>query len=149
MASGLNFVATPSQLRGLRRGNPGNKGGGTPPWAWRDACRAALVQGNADVVLRKIISGDLHEEIGQSKDGEPIYGVTKNADRLKAMQLAASYAVGLPVQPTVDLTPRPAAEMTATALLEAIPRLLGILPGTAQSKAQALQAVEVQGEVVE
>lgn len=133
---------------GLRRGNPGNKGGGLKPWVWRDEMRRALQEGDAPTVVRKIISGDIQEILGV-KDGTPIVGETKNADRLKALQIAASYAEGLPVQPTVDLTPREPAHLAAGALLDAIPRLLGILPGNAQSKAKLLAAIEVEADVVE
>ena len=142
-------VETSSQLRGLRRGNPGNKGGGQKPWIWGELCRQALQNAKADIVLAKIIAGDLHEVIGMTKDGEPIVGETKNADRIKAMQLALSYAIGLPVQPTVDLTPREPAHVAASALIDAIPRLLGILPGNAHSKAKLLEALEVEGEIVD
>lgn len=110
--------------------------------------RRALQEGDAPTVVQKIISGDIREMLGV-KDGTPIVGETKNADRLKALQIAASYAEGLPVQPTVDLTPREPAHLAASALLEAIPRLLGILPGNAQSKAKLLAAIEVEADVVE
>lgn len=130
-------------------GNPGNKGGGRKPWVFHEEMRRALQESDAGTVVRKIISGDIHDVLGVTKDGEPIVGETKNADRLKALQIAASYAHGLPVQATIDLTPQEPAVMAASALLEAIPRLLAILPGGSADKVKLLQGIEVDGEVVE
>lgn len=109
----------------------------------------ALVDGHAGVVVKKIIAGDLLEIIGRTDDGTPIIGETKNADRLKAIQIAASYDVGLPVQPTVDLTPREPAHLTGLQLAEALPRLVGLLPGKAQDKARLLEAIEADYEMIE
>ena len=109
----------------------------------------ALMEGDAGTVVKKIISGDILETLGRDEDGTPIVGETKNADRLVAIKLAASYDIGLPTQPTVDLTPQQPAQLTASALLDAIPRLLGILPGNAQHKAKLLEALEVTGEIVD
>jgi hypothetical protein len=119
--------------------HPGNTGGkkgrsGRKPWAFRDEMRQALEAGEAGKVVQRIISGDILEEIAQDDEGEPIYGDTKNADRLKAIQLAASYAEGLPVQPTVDLTPEQPVFLTASELV---------------AIARRLQAVEVSGRLVE
>jgi len=44
---------------------------------------------------------------------------------------------------------REPAHVAASALIDAIPRLLGILPGTAHSKAKLLEALEVSGEIVD
>lgn len=149
---------TPKLLRGniggnsgtanLRRGNPGNRGGGRKPWTFRDEMHRALVEGQAGAVVQRIISGDLLEVLGHRDDGTPIIGETKNADRLKAIQIAASYDVGLPVQPTVDLTPREPAHLTSVQLAEALPRLVGLLPGTVQGKAALLAALETDDDVV-
>jgi hypothetical protein len=68
---------------------------------------------------------------------------------MSATKHAAAYAEGLPIQPTVDLTPQQPAQLTASALLDAIPRLLGILPGNAQHKVKLLEALEVTGEIVD
>jgi hypothetical protein len=100
------------------------------------------------VVLSKMISGDIREVLGAGDDGRPIIGLTKNADRLGAIKLAASYAHGLPVQPTVDLTPREPAHLTAQQLIEALPRLLSVLSGDAILKAKLLRTVEVDGDIV-
>jgi hypothetical protein len=110
--------------------------------------RRALIEGQAGTVVQRIISGDIAERLG-FKDGEEIVGETKNADRIKAIQLAASYAEGLPIQPTVDLTPQQPAHLAAVQLLDALPRLLEILPSTAKHKAQMLEALEVDGAVVD
>jgi len=58
---------------------------------------AALRAGKAAEVARDIISGDIHEQIGVDRDGQPIIGTTRNADRLRAIDLAAELA---------DLKPR-------------------------------------------
>jgi hypothetical protein len=46
-----------------------------------------------------------------------------------------------------DVTPQEPARLAATSLLEAIPRLLGILPGAAD-KVKLLQAIEADSEIV-
>jgi hypothetical protein len=62
-----------------------------------------------------------------------------------ATKHAAAYAIGLPVQPMVDLTPREPVSLTATQLVDALPRLVRVLPGAAK----VLQAIEVSGSVVD
>lgn len=141
-----NSVERPSQLRGLKRGNPGNAGGGRKPWIWGDLCRQALQEAKADIVLAKIIAGDLHEVIGVTKDGEPIIGETKNADRIKAMQLALSYAIGLPVQPTVDLTPPSHKPMPVVAILAA---LTDVRDPSRHAQIRMLEAIHAEAEIVE
>jgi hypothetical protein len=127
--------------RPFQKGHDPRRGHGLPgrsgakPQAWRDACRQALGDAKADVVLAKIISGDVLEALGTGEDGQPVVGATKNADRLGAIKLAASYAHGLPIQPTVDLTPKEHAHLTAQQLIEALPRLVSVLPGDAMLKA--------------
>jgi hypothetical protein len=139
------FVVGHDPRRGVgKAGRSGRK-----PWAFREEMHRALMEGDAGTVVKKIISGDILETLGHDEDGNPIVGETKNADRLVAIKLAASYDIGLPTQPTVDLTPQQPAQLTASALLDAIPRLLGILPGNAQHKAKLLEALEVTGEIVD
>lgn len=53
---------------------------------------AALRAGKAAEVVRDIISGDIYEQIGVDREGRPIYGKTRNADRLRAVDLAAELA---------------------------------------------------------
>lgn len=53
---------------------------------------AALRAGKAAEVTRDIISGDIYEQIGVDRGGKPIYGETRNADRLRAIDLAAELA---------------------------------------------------------
>ena len=132
-----------------RRGHGAKGRSGRKPWSWRESCRQALINAKADVVLAKIISGDLLEFLGTGTDGKPVIGPTKNADRVKAIQLATSYAEGLPVQPTVDLTPREPASLTAEQLAGALPRMIGLLPGHARDKAKLLEALDADYEVVE
>jgi len=112
-------------------------------------CRQALIESKAHIVLKKIIAGDLLEIVGRMDDGTPIIGETKNADRIQAMKLASAYAAGLPVQPTVDLTPREPAHLTAEQLAGALPRMIGLLPGHARDKAKLLEALDADYEVVE
>jgi hypothetical protein len=133
---------------GPRRGHglPGRSG--AKPQAWREDCQKALRDAKADVVLAKIISGDVLEVLGTGDDGQPVVGSTKNADRLGAIKLAASYAHGLPVQPTVDLTPREPTHLTAQQLAEALPRLVSVLPKEAELKAKLLLAIETDAEIV-
>jgi hypothetical protein len=111
--------------------------------------RRALIDGKAGDVVQKIISGDIRESLGTADDGTPIVGKTKNTDRVSAIKLAAAYAAGLPVQPTVDLTAREPAHLAVAALIEAIPRLLGILPGAMQQRVRLLEALEAESEVVD
>ncbi len=96
-----NTASTMPGSRGgtLKRGNPGNKGGGRKPAIWKAQCEAALREAKAIPVLKEIISGDIFERIGtDAKTGKPIYGETKNSDRLGAVKFLASYAHGEPAQ---------------------------------------------------
>jgi hypothetical protein len=140
--------------RPFQKGHDPRRGHGLPgrsgakPQARREACRQALGDAKADVVLAKIISGDVLEVLGTADDGQAVVGATKNADRLGAIKLAASYAHGLPIQPTEDLTPREPAHLTAQQLIEALPRLVSVLPGDAGFKAKLLLAIETDAEIV-
>lgn len=84
--------------------SPGSHGGGKKgrsgrkPAAWKQACEAALIKAKAPEVLARIISGDILEELGRTKDGQPIYGETKNSDRIGAIKFAAAEAYGTPTQ---------------------------------------------------
>lgn len=126
-------------------GNPGNRGGGRHPWIWGDLCRQALEQSKAHIVLKKIIAGDLLEITGYNDDGTPIVGETKNADRIKAMQLALSYAIGLPVQPTIDLTPPSHKPMPVIAILAA---LTDVRDPTHSAQVRMLEAIHAAAEIV-
>lgn len=85
-------------------GNPGNSGGkpgrsGRKPNKWVEDCEKALSQANAPEVLQSIIAGDIMEHIGNDrKTGEPIYGETKNSDRIGAIKFLAAYVHGEPEQ---------------------------------------------------
>lgn len=57
-----------------------------------------LKKGKAETVLTRIIAGDIQEQLGTTKEGDPIVGETKNADRLSAIKFAASYAEGQPTE---------------------------------------------------
>jgi hypothetical protein len=87
---------------GAHPGNTGGKKGrsGRKPAAWKEACEKALQDANALPVLQEIISGDIMEEVGRDRKGEPIYGDTKNSDRIGAVKFLAAYAYG---QPKEDL----------------------------------------------
>jgi hypothetical protein len=85
----------------LRHGSkPGtNRGGsGRPPTAWKRACAAALRRAQALPVVERIISGDIKELLETTKAGQPIIGVTKNTDRLHAIEFLTEHAHGLPTQ---------------------------------------------------
>ncbi len=80
-------------------GTIGNKGGGRKPAIWKELCATALKEAKAIPVLKEIISGDILERIGTNpKTGDPIYGETRNSDRLGAVKFLASYAHGEPAQ---------------------------------------------------
>jgi len=127
----------------------GGRQGGRKSSAFVRGLARALKESRATEVLAEIISGDIHEELGHDRNGEPIIGTTKNADRIAAVKLAASYTEGLPVARVEDVTPRPAGELTADAVLEALPRILGAMAGGAAAKAKALEAVEADFEVLD
>lgn len=88
----------------LTPGNPGNSGGkpgrsGRKPSKWIEDCEKALEGSNAPEVLKAIIAGDIQEHIGDDrKTGEPIYGETRNTDRIGAIKFLASYVHGEPEQ---------------------------------------------------
>ena len=87
----------PAYQRGLRRGNPGNRGGpGRPSNAWRLRLRTVLEEAGSSEVIKRIISGDISEVLGSTKTGELIVGTTKNRDRLAAIELASRIGYGLP-----------------------------------------------------
>src|SRR5262245_16092539 len=102
----------PAYQRGLREGNPGNRGGpGRPPNAYRLRARYWEEKSKGLEVLAKIVSGDILESLGTRdvtlEDGtvvsEIIVGQTKNSDRIsaaKALHDAAGYA---PARPVVEL----------------------------------------------
>jgi hypothetical protein len=83
-------------------GNWGNRGGGRRPDWLKQRMTAALRAGKAAEVVRDIISGDIYEQIGVDRDGRPIYGTTRNADRLRAVDLAAELA-GLKPKPDMQV----------------------------------------------
>lgn len=49
-------------------------------------------------VAGEIIAGDILEEIGKDRNGEPIYGQTKNSDRLAAIKFLTEHGEGPPTQ---------------------------------------------------
>ena len=108
----------------------------------------ALTNARALSVVEKIISGDILEEIGTTEKGDPIYGATKNRDRLEATRFLAGYAFGQPTQHVVDDTPREPITRTTEQILAAIPAVLTVLAVTAQTKAHLLQAAAVDATVV-
>lgn len=57
---------------------------------------AALRAAKAPEVLQAIIAGDIHEHLGYDRRGEPIIGQTRNADRLRAIDLGAELAGAKP-----------------------------------------------------
>lgn len=82
-----------------RRG-VGKKGrSGRKPAKWHEACAQALKDAKAIPVLQEMISGDIKEQVGVDRKGKPIYGETRNSDRLGAVKFLAGYAHGEPVQP--------------------------------------------------
>jgi hypothetical protein len=67
---------------------------------------------------------------------------------MTATKHAAAYVHGLAVQPTVDLTPKAPAHLAGIQLAEALPRLVGLLPGSSKTKAELLAAVEADYEII-
>lgn len=86
----------PRRGRGPAKGAPN---AGRPPDAWREACRQALADAKGLDVVKHMISGDILEQLGTDRDGKPIYGETRNGDRLGAVKFLANYAEGMPTQP--------------------------------------------------
>lgn len=84
----------------LRRGGvPGQRGGsGRPSSGWKRALRGALRSAKGLEVLKRIVSGDILEQLGTKRAGEPIYGTTKNSDRIRAIEFLAEHGHGLPTQ---------------------------------------------------
>lgn len=80
----------------LRHGStPGNKPGkGRPANWWREMCADGLYRARTVETMVGIISGDIAEVYYQ--DGVPVYGETKNSDRIKAAAFLAGYAFGQP-----------------------------------------------------
>ena len=79
-------------------GKKGNKGGGRKPNWFKAELERILDESKAVQVVGKIISGDILEKIGVDDDGTPIYGETRNADRLAAIKFASEHVVGKPVE---------------------------------------------------
>lgn len=71
------------------------------------------MKAKAPSVLGRIVSGDILEEIGKTKAGEPIYGETRNADRLGAIKFLAAEAFGTPTQ-RVEVTGEDGAPLHVT-----------------------------------
>lgn len=82
----------------LKVGNDNNKGGGRTIKEWRDRCRSGIYEGRCVDVMVKILSGDIMEQIDTDDEGKPIYGQTKNRDRIEAAKFLAGYAYGAPKQ---------------------------------------------------
>lgn len=95
-------------------------GAGSPAKFFREMCREGLYRAKTVDTLVAIISGDIHERIGTDKDtGEPIYGETKNSDRIKAAAFLTQYAYGLP-KATIEVDDKRKGSMTPMELVEAI-----------------------------
>lgn len=93
--------------------------------------------------LSRLLSEKQHRSAFQravTKDKHPHF--------MTATKHAAAYAIGLPVQPMVDLTPKEPAHLTGLQLAEALPRLVGLLPGSSKTKAELLAAVEADYEII-
>src|SRR5262245_54305688 len=90
MTTALTTVGTlqPQEHGGALRNGGTNRGGhGAVKLEWREKCRQALVDSKGMDVVLGIISGDIFERIGTDKQtGKPIYGETKNRDRLGAIE---------------------------------------------------------------
>lgn len=103
---------------GSTKGN--TPGAGSPAKFFREMCREGLYRAKTVDTLVAIISGDIHERIGTDKDtGEPIYGETKNSDRIKAAAFLTQYAYGLP-KATIEVDDKRKGSMTPAELLQAI-----------------------------
>lgn len=83
----------------LRTGNPGNKGGRARE-DFVAHCQKLVKTKHVAETLAHIVNGDILELIGHDQEtGKPIYGETKNADRIRASDLLLAYAFGRPTQP--------------------------------------------------
>jgi hypothetical protein len=79
-------------------GVPGNKGGYGKPSEFARACREAFTDAQLIRVAVRIAIGDVLEQIDTAKNGEPIYGATKNSDRLRAIEWLSNRGWGLAKQ---------------------------------------------------
>jgi hypothetical protein len=75
--------------------------------AFQAACRDEFDRIHAVRLAGKIACGDILEHVGDDTEGRPVYGETKNADRLRAIEWLANRAWGMPRQSVeVDLNPQ-------------------------------------------
>jgi hypothetical protein len=119
--------ATATKVRESRAIGPLRREDGPRSEGYRTWLSALLSQKQHQAAFRRAITKDRHPHF------------------MMATKHAAAYAIGLPVQPMVDLTPREPVSLTAGQLLDALPRLVQVLPGAAR----VLQAIEVTGGVVD
>jgi len=75
----------------LRRGNPGNQGGGRPSNALRIRAQVLLERAGALEILGKIVSGEILEPRGPNAKG-----MIKIRDRIRAFKLLYRIAYGAP-----------------------------------------------------
>jgi hypothetical protein len=122
--------STAVQVRSARDVGPTNPRG-RPAFDYKAWLSALLSHKNHQSAFKRALFRDTHPHF------------------MTATKHAAAYAEGLPVQPTVDLTPQQPTQLTAQQLLEAIPRLVNVLPGDAQGKAKLLKAIVVEASLVE
>lgn len=146
----------PEHGKGLLRVGGTNKGGGRKTDQWRLDCQQALIDAKGMDVVKEIISGDIYEVVGTDREGAPIYGQTKNSDRLGAIKFLASYAEGQPPQTIKvedgSLQGLETAEQATVRLLAGMVQVLGVLEVERSQKAlmlERLKGLEVSGEVVE
>ena len=96
--NGREILRMPNGSYIIPGGKPGNRGGGRKPNWFKAELERILDHSKAVEVVGKIISGDILEKIGVDDDGAPIYGETRNADRLAAIKFASEHVVGKPVE---------------------------------------------------
>ena len=133
----------------LQRGNPGKKTGGRPPDEWRLACEQAFEDGKGLDVVLGIMSGDILDFLGRDKKtGEPIYGPTKNRDRLGAASWLWEQFMGkAPQKIEVSQSGVGTGADVLARVLEALPGLLSAVPIPEDRRVAIQASLEAQRRV--
>ena len=90
--------------------------------AFREACAHEFSRIKAITLAGKIACGDILEHVGDDTEGRPVYGETKNADRLRAIEWLANRAFGMPRQSVeIDVNPQsPQLSETGEAVMQRV-----------------------------
>jgi len=84
--------------------------------------------------------------VTEDKTVQDVQMAYARAGEVKILQLAANYAIGLPVQPTIDLTPPSQKPLPVVAILAA---LADVQDPERSAQVKMLEAIQVEAEIVE